>query len=319
MKILITGGAGFIGSHLAEALVGRGDEVVLLDEFNDYYDPAIKRRNLAALRDHRAVTVIEGDIRDRDLLGRVFDQHVLDVVVHLAARAGVRPSLEDPLLYSEVNVRGTLNILEAMRARGLRRLVFASSSSVYGNPDESPFREDARVDKPISPYAATKAAGELLCFNYFHLFKISTNALRFFTVYGPRQRPDMAIHKFTALIDQGQPVPFYGDGSTERDYTYYTDIVAGITAAIDRDLGFEIFNLGESRTTTLSELVALIEKHLGTTAILNRQPMQPGDVQRTCADVAKARRLLGYDPTTSMDEGVRSFVAWYRALRASRS
>jgi len=317
MKILITGGAGFIGSHLTEALVARGDEVVILDEFNDYYDPAIKRRNLAALGDHRAVTVIEGDIRDRDMLGRVFDRHAFDVVVHLAARAGVRPSLEDPLLYSEVNVRGTLNILEAMRARGLRRLVFASSSSVYGNPEESPFREDARVDQPISPYAATKAAGELLCFNYFHLFKISTNALRFFTVYGPRQRPDMAIHKFTALIDQGQPVPFYGDGSTERDYTYYTDIIAGITASIDRDLGFEIFNLGESRTTTLSELVALIEKHLGTKAVLNRQPLQPGDVQRTCADVTKARRLLGYDPTTSMDEGVRSFVAWYRTLRAN--
>jgi UDP-glucuronate 4-epimerase len=316
MKLLITGGAGFIGSHLTEALVARGDEVVILDEFNDYYNPAIKRRNLAAVRDDRAVTVIEGDIRDMELLKRIFDKHSFDVVVHLAARAGVRPSLEDPLLYGEVNFRGTLNILETMRSHGLRRLVFASSSSVYGNPEESPFKEEARIDKPISPYAATKAAGELLCFNYFHLFRISTNALRFFTVYGPRQRPDMAIHKFTALIDQGKPLPFYGDGSTERDYTFYRDIIAGIIASIDRDLGFEIFNLGESRTTTLSELVGLIEANVGKKAILDRQPMQPGDVLRTCADVSKARRLLGYNPTTSMEEGVRAFVAWYREMRS---
>jgi len=315
MRILVTGGAGFIGSHLTEFLLGRGDAVTVLDCMNDYYDPKIKRRNLAGALKQAAMRFVEGDILDVPLLNRVFDEGRFDVVVHLAARAGVRPSLEQPDLYEQVNCRGTLNILEAMRARGLKRLVFASSSSVYGNVQEIPFREDARVDRPVSPYAATKAAGELYCYNYHHLYGISVNALRFFTVYGPRQRPDMAIHKFTAMIDQGKPIPFYGDGSTERDYTYYTDILQGIVACIDRDLGYEIFNLGESRTTKLSTLVNVIEAALGKKAVLNRQPMQPGDVLMTCADVSKARRLLDYAPSTTIEQGVEKFVEWYRDMK----
>lgn len=311
MNILITGGAGFIGSHLSERLLERGDSVVLLDNLNDYYDPAVKRSNMQMSLD-KGARFEEGDILDDGFMEKVFSATQFDVVVHLAARAGVRPSLEQPLLYEEVNCRGTLNVLEAMRKREIKRLVFASSSSVYGNVKETPFREDARVDRPVSPYAATKAAGELYCHNYHHLYGISSTALRFFTVYGPRQRPDMAIHKFTRLIDQGEPVPFYGDGTTERDYTYYTDIIDGVEAAIDRDLGFEIVNLGESRTTSLTELVGIIEKHLDKEANLDRQPMQPGDVTITCADVSKARKLLDYSPSTTVDEGVAKFVDWYK-------
>jgi len=316
MRILVTGGAGFIGSHLSERLLTRGDEVVVLDNLNDYYDPAIKERNLKVAQESPAMTFIKGDILDTDLLDALFSEHAFDVVVHLAARAGVRPSLEQPLLYEQVNCQGTLNILEQMRTRGIARLVFASSSSVYGNVKEIPFREDARVDRPVSPYAASKAAGELYCHNYHHLYGISTTALRFFTVYGPRQRPDMAIHKFTALIDKGKPLPFYGDGSTRRDYTYYTDIVDGLVAAVDCDLGFEIVNLGESQTTTLSELVECIEKAFGKKAVLDHQPIQPGDVVMTCADVSKARKLLGYNPTTPVSEGVPRFVEWYRQIHS---
>jgi UDP-glucuronate 4-epimerase len=260
MNILVTGGAGFIGSHLVERLLGRGDRVVALDNLNDYYDPGIKQRNLESAQKSPKFSFVKGDILDAPLLDRVFGDTAFDVIVHLAARAGVRPSLEQPLLYEEVNCHGTLNILEQARKRKIKRMVFASSSSVYGNVKTIPFREDARVDRPVSPYAATKAAGELYCHNYFHLYGISTTALRFFTVYGPRQRPDMAIHKFTTLINQGKPLPFYGDGSTERDYTYCSDIIDGVVAAIDRDLGFEIINLGESRTTKLSELEASSRK-----------------------------------------------------------
>lgn len=316
MKILITGAAGFIGSHVTDALLTRGDEVTGLDNLNNYYDPGIKRRNLTAARQVEAFRFVEGDILDDSLLKKLFEEQAFDVIVHLAARAGVRPSLQNPILYEEVNCRGTLNLLEAARQHNIRRFVFASSSSVYGNVKEIPFREDARIDKPVSPYAATKAAGELYCHNYFHLYRISVNALRFFTVYGPRQRPDMAIHKFTALIDQGKAVPFYGDGSTDRDYTYYTDILAGILAAIDRDLGFQIFNLGESRTTTLAHLVSLIERALGKKAILHKLPMQPGDVERTCADVSRARHLLDYRPSTEVETGIRQFVDWYRQMKA---
>ena len=318
MNILVTGGAGFIGSHLAERLLGRGDRVVVLDNLNDYYDPRIKQRNLEAALKSPAFTFVKGDILDGPLLDRVFGGTAFDVIVHLAARAGVRPSLEQPLLYEQVNGLGTLNLLEQARQRGIKRFVFASSSSVYGNVKTIPFREDARVDRPVSPYAATKAAGELYCHNYFHLYGISATALRFFTAYGPRQRPDMAIHKFTALIDQGKPVPFFGDGSTERDYTYCADIVDGVVAAVDRDLGFEIINLGESRTTKLAELVSLIEDALGRKAKLKKMPMQPGDVLMTCADVSKARRLLGYNPTTSVREGVKRFVEWYRSEAGPR-
>lgn len=312
MQILVTGGAGFIGSHLVERLLGRGDDVVALDNFNDYYDPALKERNLGDVREHERLHVERGDIRDVDLLDRLFATRGFDVVVHLAARAGVRPSLVDPLLYEDVNCRGTLNVLEQCRRHGVNRMVMASSSSVYGNVKEIPFREDVRVDRPVSPYAATKAACEMYGHNYHHLYGISCTALRFFTVYGPRQRPDMAIHKFTARIDRGEPIPFYGDGTSERDYTYYTDIVDGVVAAVDRDLGFEVINLGESRTTSLSRLVELVEQAVGKPAVLDRQPMQPGDVIITCADVDKARALLDYNPSTPVETGIGTFVAWYR-------
>jgi UDP-glucuronate 4-epimerase len=313
MRILVTGGAGFIGSHLTERLLARGDEVVVFDDFNDYYDPALKRANLADAKNAGTLRIVEGDIRNAAAVVDVFENTAFDVVVHLAARAGVRPSLEDPLLYEEVNCLGTLRILEEMRRQGLRRLVFASSSSVYGNSANPPFTEDEVINRPISPYAATKAAGELLCYNYYHLYQISVTALRFFTVYGARQRPDMAIRKFTTMIDQGEPIPFYGDGSTERDYTYYTDIVEGVVASIDRDLGYEIVNLGESQTTSLSQLVGLIEENLGKQAVRNPLPMQPGDVDQTYADVSKARRLLDYNPTTPIADGIRAFVAWHLA------
>lgn len=315
MNILVTGGAGFIGSHLVERLLARGDEIVVLDDLNDYYDPAIKRRNLAAVLAHRGFTLVEGDIRNAKTLDKVGGSRKFDVVVHLAARAGVRPSIANPLLYEQTNCYGTLNILEMVRKLGLKRLVFASSSSVYGDTSQPPFREDATVNRPLSPYAATKAACELYCSNYHHLYGISCTALRFFTVYGARQRPDMAIHKFTAMIDKGQPVPFFGDGGSERDYTYYTDIIDGVVASIDRDLGFEIINLGESRTTSLSKLVGLIEKNLGKKAALSRQPEQPGDMKITCADVSKATRLLDYAPSTTIEDGVAQFVSWYKGQK----
>ena len=316
MKILVTGGAGFIGSHVTDRLLNRGDKVVVLDNLNDYYDPCIKKSNLKEASKSPDMTFIEGDILDESLLKQIFSEHTFDVIVHLAARAGVRPSLEQPILYEEVNCRGTLNMLECARLNGVKRFVFASSSSVYGNVKEIPFKENARIDKPISPYAATKAAGELYCHSYHHLYGISVNALRFFTVYGPRGRPDMAIYKFTSLIDQGKPIPFYGDGSTKRDYTFCTDIVDGIVASIDRDLGFEIINLGESRTTSLSELVQIIENALGKKAVLKKQPIQPGDVVMTCADVSKARDLLDYKPSTTVEEGVARFMEWYKSSQA---
>ena len=312
MNILVTGGAGFIGSHLCEFLLGRGDSVVALDCLNDYYSPAIKRNNIEVALGSDKYSFVEGDILDEELLPSVFDQNEFDVVVHLAARAGVRPSLVDPLLYEQVNCRGTLNILEQLKRKDIKRLVFASSSSVYGNTKTIPFKEDVKIDRPVSPYAATKAAGELYCHNYFHLYGISATCLRFFTVYGPRQRPDMAINKFTRLIDSGEKIPFYGDGTTKRDYTFYTDIIQGVVASIDRDLGFEIFNLGESATTTLVELVTQIEDALGKKANLDKQPMQPGDVEMTCADISRARELLDYNPTTPGEQGIPAFVEWYR-------
>lgn len=312
MRILITGGAGFIGSHLTEKLLARGDSVLVLDNFNDYYNPQIKEHNIAKSLELSNMSLVRGDILDVPLLEKVFSENTFDVIVHLAARAGVRPSIQQPVLYEEVNCKGTFNLLEMARRYKIKRFVFASSSSVYGNVKAIPFREDARIDKPVSPYAATKAAGEMYCYNYHHLYGISVNALRFFTVYGPRQRPDMAIHKFAKLIDKGEPVPFFGDGSTDRDYTYFSDIIDGVTAAIDRDLGYQIFNLGESRTTKLSDLVRLIEENLGKKAVLNRMPTQPGDVERTCADVSKARELLGYNPSTTVEDGIRRFIEWYK-------
>ena len=309
MRVLVTGGAGFIGSHVCDALLARGDEVTVLDNFNDFYDPAIKRRNAAALRGAR---VVEGDIRDRSLVASLFDRGRFDGLVHLAAMAGVRPSLQDPLHYVDVNLTGTMVLLEELRARPSTRHVFASSSSVYGSNEKVPFREDDDIHRPVSPYAATKRAGELLCSTHHHLYGMPTSCLRFFTVYGPRQRPEMAIHKFVAACLAGRPIPFFGDGSTRRDYTYVDDVVDGVVRALDRCAGFEIYNLGESQTTSLSELVAMIGEACGREPVLDRQPLQPGDVTITYADVSKAREKLGYDPRTPVREGIERFVRWYR-------
>ncbi len=321
-SVLVTGGAGFIGSHLCEELLRSGRRVVVLDNLNEFYAPSIKFANLAEARRTAAagrLVVLKGDIRSAADLERAFlalgDPREA-AVVHLAAMAGVRPSIEQPLLYNEVNIGGTLQVLEACRRFGVNRLAFASSSSVYGNNDKVPFAEDDSVDNPISPYAATKKAGELLCHNYHHLYGISIACLRFFTVYGPRQRPDLAIHKFARLMRAGQPIPFFGDGTTQRDYTYITDTLQGVMGAlgwlVDRDRpGYEIFNLGESRTVDLSTLVRLLGDALGCRPTLNRMPMQPGDVERTFADISKARQMLGYQPQVAIEEGISRFVDWF--------
>jgi UDP-glucuronate 4-epimerase len=312
MTILVTGGAGFIGSHLCERLLKEGPFVACVDNFNDFYDPARKRRNLAAAQEHPGFTLHEVDICDGEALRAAFAAARPDVVVHLAAWAGVRPSRRWPQRYVAVNVGGTTNVLECCREVGVTRLVFGSSSSVYGNAAALPFQEEDPAVQPISPYAATKRAGELLGHTYHHLYGLNVTCLRFFTVYGPRQRPDLAIHKFTRLIDTGQPVEMYGDGTSQRDYTYVDDLIDGVVRAIDRDLGYEIINLGEARTVALRELIALLENALGKKAIIKRLPPQPGDVERTYADVTKAGRLLGYQPQTPIEEGLERFVAWYR-------
>jgi UDP-glucuronate 4-epimerase len=308
---LVTGGAGFIGSHLVDQLLERGDEVVCLDEFNDFYDPALKRRNTERHREYQRFHLVEGDIRDIELVSRLFNRFDVRKVVHLAARAGVRPSLEQPLLYEDVNVRGTIHLLDLARDRRVEQFVFASSSSVYGGNTKTPFQEDDRISRTVSPYAATKYAGELMCYTYHHLYKIPTTCLRFFTVYGPRQRPEMAIHKFTRLIYENKLIPFFGDGQTQRDYTYIDDIIQGVVAAIDHPFDFEVFNLGESFCVSLGELVRAIEKVSGRTAQIQQLPAQPGDVEITYADISKARRMLGYEPRTSIMEGLANFVRWF--------
>ena len=312
-RVLVTGAAGFIGSHVAGALLARGDAVIGLDNFDPFYPRAVKEANLATLRAAPRFRLVEGDIRDRELVAGLLDADT--AVVHLAARAGVRPSLEDPAGYASVNIEGTATLLEASRRAGLRRFVFGSSSSVYGDTAPVPFSEDWPALLPISPYAATKRAGELLCATFAQLYGLRIMALRFFTVYGPRQRPDLAIHKFTRLVAEGRPLPFYGDGASERDYTYIDDIVGGVTAALDwtgaGGPALEIVNLGESRTTSLSALVDLIARAVGKEARLERLPEQPGDVRRTCADVRKAGRLLGYRPTTRVEDGIPRFVRWF--------
>jgi UDP-glucuronate 4-epimerase len=313
-NVLVTGGAGFIGSHLVARLLAEGEwRVTVVDDFNDFYDPALKRRNVAPHLGRAEFALREADIRDRAALEEVFRETKFDVIVHLAARAGVRPSLAEPLLYTETNINGTLNLLELARAHGVRQFVFGSSSSVYGENEKVPFAEDDPIFKPISPYAATKAAGELLCHTYAHLHGLRCVCLRFFTVYGARQRPDLAIHKFARLISEGKPIPVFGDGTTRRDYTYVDDIIAGVRAAIDYDASlYEVINLGESRTVSLSELIALLEKELGRAALIDRQPTQPGDVPRTFADISKARRLLAYEPRTQIEDGIRKFVEWFK-------
>jgi UDP-glucuronate 4-epimerase len=314
-RILVTGGAGFIGSHLCEALVAQGHQIVVIDDFNDYYDPEIKRGNLAQIRDR--ITVIEGDLIDQALVDSTFREFKFDEVYHLAARAGVRPSIQDPRLYFRANLDGTLNLLEACRQEGVKNFIFASSSSVYGINRKVPFAETDLIERTISPYAATKLAGEQMCSNYSHLFGLRCACLRFFTVYGPRQRPDLAISKFTSALLEGKSIDRYGDGSTARDYTYVEDIVSGILAAADylETSPFEIFNLGGAATTTLNELIGMVEGAVGKKAVIHQLPDQPGDVPRTFADVSKAERLLGYHPKTPIREGIIRYVEWQRARR----
>ncbi|MBZ0112655.1 MAG: GDP-mannose 4,6-dehydratase [Thermoanaerobaculia bacterium] len=310
--VLITGGAGFIGSHLTRYLLDRNDQVTVLDDFNDFYDPAIKRRNVADFVELPNYTLVEGDIRDAELVDRLFAEGEFDRVVHLAARAGVRPSLQQPILYEDVNCIGTLRLLEAARAHGPKTFIFGSSSSVYGINSKTPFAESDEVNQPISPYATTKRSGELLCYNYHHLYGLEVSCLRFFTVYGPAQRPEMAIHKFTDLLARGEAIPLFGDGTSRRDYTYVDDIVDGIVAAMERSPSFEILNLGGAETTSLQELVTWIAEDLGVELLIDRRPLQPGDVPITYADVSKAHRLLGYSPKVSIRDGIRRFVTWYR-------
>jgi len=310
-RVLVTGGAGFIGSHLCEHLLARGDAVVALDNFDDFYDPEIKRRNLAACRSRGDFTLVEGDIRDAELLDEL-PRGGLDAVIHLAARAGVRPSIESPSLYADVNVVGTTRLLEMARRHRIRNFVFASSSSVYGERRDAPFRESDAVDLPVSPYAATKKAGELLCHAFHRLGELDVACLRFFTVYGPRQRPEMAIHHFTRLIAAGEPVTVFGDGDAQRDFTYVDDIISGVLAALDRNEGYRVYNLGHHRMVSIDELVAEIGAALGIEPRIHRLPAQPGDVSRTCADISRARDLLGYEPRTPLEEGIARFVEWYR-------
>ncbi|HZS38385.1 MAG TPA: NAD-dependent epimerase/dehydratase family protein [Polyangia bacterium] len=316
MRVLVTGVAGFIGSHLGARLLDGGHEVVGLDSFDETLYPAeLHARNLETIGSHRRFEFVHGDLLDAPLVDGTLAQGRFDVVVHLAALAGVRPSIAQPKRYQRVNVEGTLNVLEACRAAGVARLVFASSSSVYGARSEVPFREDDAADRPASPYAATKRAGELFCANWSELWGIATTALRFFTVYGPRQRPEMAIHKFARLILDGKPLPLFGDGSTARDYTFIDDIIDGVVAAIDVTEGgrHRVYNLGGSRTTTLARLVELLEQHLGRRALVEKTAEQPGDVPITCASVERAARELGYAPKIPVEEGIARFCAWIKA------
>lgn len=309
MRILVTGAAGFIGSHLAEKLLNAGHDVVGLDNFNDFYDPDIKRKNIEKALLVRGYTLIKGDILDRELLDKVFDG-AFDVVVHLAAWAGVRPSIERPDVYQKVNIEGTLNLLERCRLAKIPRFVFASSSSVYGGRKDVPFKETDDITHPISVYAATKAAGEALCYTYHHLFGLNIHALRFFTVYGPRQRPEMAIHRFAAHMLKHEPITVFGAGDSARDYTYIDDIVDGLSAAVERCSGFEVINLGGSKTTTLETLVKLLGARLDVSPRIRRMPDQPGDVPITFADVSKAQRILGYSPKVGIEEGIDKFCTW---------
>jgi UDP-glucuronate 4-epimerase len=311
MKLLVTGCAGFIGSHVAETLLKRGDSVGGVDDLNDYYDVKIKQKNLVILKEHDKFVFYKQDIRDYKGLKEIFEKEKPAKVVHIAARAGVRPSIKDPFLYQEVNVGGTLNLLDLAKNYKVKSFVFASSSSVYGNNKKIPFSEADNIDNPISPYAATKKAAELLCYTYHYLYNMKITCLRFFTVYGPRGRPDMAPYKFTKLIMNKEPIPRFGDGTTKRDYTYIADIVKGVISAIDKELNFEIINLGNNKPVVLNDFIKIIEKATSKKAIIKEMPMQLGDVNITCADITKAKKLLGYKPETSIEQGMKKFVEWY--------
>ena len=310
MRVLVTGAAGFIGSHLCERLLADGWKVVGVDNFDNFYDPQIKRRNISSCLQNENFQLIEEDIRDSAAMDDAVKD--IEIIVHLAAKAGVRPSIAQPLLYADVNIIGTMVMLEAAKRNKIKKFIFGSSSSVYGNNKKVPFSEDDNVDFPISPYAATKKAGELVWHIYHYLYNISITCLRFFTVYGPRQRPDLAIHKFAKLIEQGKPLPVYGDGSMMRDFTYIDDIIDGTIAAMQKCSGFNVFNLGESRPITVNDLVVEMEKALGKKAVIEHQPPQPGDVERTYADVTKAENELDYNPATPIETGLEKFVAWLR-------
>ena len=316
MNFLVTGGAGFIGSHVCERLLRDGHRVWAFDDLNDFYDPQFKRRNLREIQTlAKPFEFCHGDLTDRAALDELFSSVKFDQVIHLAARAGVRPSLEQPALYQRVNVEGTVNVLEAARQNGVKKITVASSSSVYGVNAKVPFSESDPIFSAVSPYAASKLACEALGHTWHHVYKMDVAMLRFFTVYGPRQRPDLAIHKFTKLIDAGKPIPVFGDGSTARDHTHISDILEGILACTQREFGFEIFNLGESQTVKLSALIALIENALGKKAVIDRQPLQPGDVPVTFADISKARKMLGYNPQVKVEKGIPLFVDWFRKNR----
>jgi UDP-glucuronate 4-epimerase len=317
MRILVTGGAGFIGSHLCERLLDLGHVLTIVDEMNDFYPTSEKRANLAAVRRHGAVQFFQADVSDAAAIAGIMEQARPEAVIHLAARAGVRPSLEQPLLYGRSNILGTMAVLDESSKHGVGKFVFASSSSIYGIANRVPFSEDDHLNLPISPYAATKIAGEKIAYTYSHLYGMATVCLRFFTVYGPRQRPDLAIRKFTEMIDAGIPIPIFGDGSSGRDYTFIDDIVAGIIAALDYDCRYEVFNLGNSSPVQLKTLIAMIEAALGRKAHLRWLPDQPGDVPITFADISRARRLLHYQPQVRLEDGLARFVAWKREQDAA--
>lgn len=316
--VFITGVAGFIGSHVAEAALRRGDSVFGLDNFDPFYDRSLKESNLSILEEFPGFRFREGDIRDTETLSRWGAGVEADALIHLAAKAGVRPSLADPAGYADVNVMGTIRMLEFARERAVPRVLFASSSSVYGGNTKIPFSEDDFVDRPVSPYAATKKAGELLCHTYTHLYGMNIVSLRFFTVYGPRQRPEMAIHKFTRNIFEGREIEMFGDGTSRRDYTYIDDIVSGVMGSLGAPPGYRVYNLGESRTIALAELVELLARATGIRPKTRRLPFQPGDVEVTYADISRARAEIGYDPKTPVETGIERFVQWYRGMQSDK-
>lgn len=307
--ILVTGGAGFIGSNLVNELLKKEQNIAILDNFNDFYDPEIKRKNIEPFKD--SISLFECDIRDEKALANIFKTCKIDSIIHLAAMAGVRPSIKNPKLYTDVNIRGTQNLLEACKDFEIKNFVLASSSSVYGNNKKVPFCESDSVDFPISPYAATKKSCELICHNYAHLYNINITCLRFFTAYGPAQRPDLAIHKFTKLLYESKPIQMYGDGTSSRDYTYIDDIVEGVVKAYEKLNGYNIYNLGESETIKLIDLITLLSKLTGKDAKIEKLPMQPGDVNKTYADISKARKELSYNPQTKLEAGLKKFVTWF--------
>lgn len=309
-SILVTGGAGFIGSSLCERLVNKNINVICIDNFDNFYDPGIKHRNLESLITKNNFKLICGDIRDSATLEKIFLENEITFVIHLAAKAGVRPSIAEPELYFDVNLNGTVNLLEAMRKSNIKKMIYASSSSVYGNSNMVPFIENDACDHPISPYAASKRSSELICHTYHYLFNMDIFCLRFFTVYGPKQRPDLAIHKFTNYIFEGKRIPFYGDGTTKRDYTFIDDIIDGIILAIDKVSGFEIINLGESKTIMLKELLQNLEEIIGKKALIEKLPLQQGDVNLTYADLSKAKKILGYSPKWNIHDGLTKFINW---------